>query len=268
MNNLPKFSIEKKRILCVEDHEDTCDLIAFLLPDYEIVFTDSIENSLEIFKQSPVALEGSTRYAFEVNADSASLSAARFRLLFKRAVRFNSITAAAKENDIEVQWQMEEIFGMAQYEIERSINGIDFIAMANQSTNRNQQPLKKNQWLDNAPASGTYYYRIKATGIDGEIIYSDIAKATMVKNNAGMYVYPNPVTGNTIQLRMNEQKPGAYIATLNNTNGQKIFTHQWQHNGGFASKVFGLPPGIAVGMYQLEIRKPNERKEIIAVEIQ
>ena len=51
MNNLPKFSKEKKRILCVEDHKDTCDLIAFLLSDYEIVFTDSIDNSLEIFKQ-------------------------------------------------------------------------------------------------------------------------------------------------------------------------------------------------------------------------
>ena len=51
MNNLPKFSKEKKRILCVEDHKDTCELLAFLLSDYEIVFTDSIENSLKVFKQ-------------------------------------------------------------------------------------------------------------------------------------------------------------------------------------------------------------------------
>lgn len=49
MKNLFDMSLRKKKILCVEDHEDTCELIEFLLADYEIIFTDSIENSLKIF---------------------------------------------------------------------------------------------------------------------------------------------------------------------------------------------------------------------------
>ena len=216
----------------------------------------------------PVALEGSTRYAFNVNADSASLSATRFRLLFKKLAKFGHINAAPKENDIEVQWQMEEIFGIQQFEIERSINGINFMLVQNQPTDINHQPLMQNQWLDIAPANGIYYYRVKATGIDGEVLYSDIAKAVMVKNNEGMYVYPNPITNNRIQLRMIKQTPGIYTATLSNNNGQKIFTQQWQHSGGFISKVFELPAVIATGMYQLEIMKLDGMKLIFKVNVQ
>lgn len=50
MENLPKSFSEKKRILCVEDDKDTCDLLTFLLSDYEIVFADSIKKSIELFK--------------------------------------------------------------------------------------------------------------------------------------------------------------------------------------------------------------------------
>lgn len=50
VENLSGFFSEKKRILCVEDDKDTCDLLTFLLSDYQLVFADSIEKSLELFK--------------------------------------------------------------------------------------------------------------------------------------------------------------------------------------------------------------------------
>lgn len=41
----------KKSILCAEDDADTCDLLAFLLSDYDVAFADSIEDSVALFKQ-------------------------------------------------------------------------------------------------------------------------------------------------------------------------------------------------------------------------
>ena len=140
--------------------------------------------------------------------------------------------------------------------------------LQNTSTNRNLHPLVQNQWLDVSPATGIYYYRIKATCIDGEVLYSDIAKAVMVKNNEGMYVFPNPVTGNSLQLRMNKQLPGQYSATLINQQGQKIFMHQWQHSSSSANKFFELPQRIASGVYVLEITKPNGEHEVLPLQIQ
>lgn len=213
----------------------------------------------------PVALEGSTRYTFSVSADSASVSAARFRLLFKKPVTFGPIQAVAKEKNIEVQWKMEENFGIEQYEIERSLNGIDFAVMED---NRNQQPLFQNQWLDVSPATGTYYYRIKAITSSGEIIYSKIAKASVVNNNAGMYVYPNPVVGGKVQVRLNEMPKGVYYATVRSSTGQELLTEKWQHTGGWITKIFQLPPVVAKGNYQLEIILPSGKHNTMIVQVQ
>jgi len=46
----------KNSILCAEDDADTCDLLAFLLSDYDIVFAESIEESIMLFKQRPFDL--------------------------------------------------------------------------------------------------------------------------------------------------------------------------------------------------------------------
>jgi DNA-binding response OmpR family regulator len=47
---LPDFNLEKKRILCVEDDQDTCELLTFLLSDYQLIFADTIKKSLDLFK--------------------------------------------------------------------------------------------------------------------------------------------------------------------------------------------------------------------------
>jgi CheY-like chemotaxis protein len=47
---LSNFISEKKRILCVEDDQDTCEMLNFLLAEHQILFTDSIKKTLEVFK--------------------------------------------------------------------------------------------------------------------------------------------------------------------------------------------------------------------------
>ena len=42
--------------MCVEDDKDTCDLLTFLLSDYQMIFTESIEKSLEVFNSQPFDL--------------------------------------------------------------------------------------------------------------------------------------------------------------------------------------------------------------------
>ncbi len=220
-----------------------------------------------LHQYSPVALEGNTRYAFSVNADSGSVSAVRFRLLFKKAPRFLHISAIVKEKDIEVQWEVENDFGVARYEVERSVNGIDFTTLHGQTTTRNNEPLLKNSWLDVSPVTSAYYYRIKATLTDGETVYSDVAKATIVKNAGGMYAYPNPVTDNVIQLRMNDMPAGHYSASLLGMNGQVILTQQWNHTGGFVTKKIELPAATANGTFQLQLTKPGGKQQILPVEV-
>lgn len=39
-----------KRILCVEDDRDTCEVLGYLLPEYDITFAHSIEDSSPLVK--------------------------------------------------------------------------------------------------------------------------------------------------------------------------------------------------------------------------
>jgi DNA-binding response OmpR family regulator len=49
-NNLSNSLSTKKRILCAEDDEDSCELIGFLLAEYEVVFADNIKKAVELFE--------------------------------------------------------------------------------------------------------------------------------------------------------------------------------------------------------------------------
>jgi CheY-like chemotaxis protein len=56
VSNLFENQSGKKRILCVEDHEDTCELIAIILSDYEVIFSKTIAESIKLFKSQPFDL--------------------------------------------------------------------------------------------------------------------------------------------------------------------------------------------------------------------
>jgi len=47
---------QRKRILCVEDHADFCELISMILPDFEIISADSIGEAWDRFNSTDFAL--------------------------------------------------------------------------------------------------------------------------------------------------------------------------------------------------------------------
>jgi len=50
------MSLSAKRILCVEDHADTCELLRFLLFDYEVLTVGTIAEALEVARTGRVDL--------------------------------------------------------------------------------------------------------------------------------------------------------------------------------------------------------------------
>jgi CheY-like chemotaxis protein len=50
------MSLTAKRILCVEDHADTCELLRLLLSDYEVLTASTCSEALEVVQSKPVDL--------------------------------------------------------------------------------------------------------------------------------------------------------------------------------------------------------------------
>jgi hypothetical protein len=87
----------------------------------------------------------------------------------------------------------------------------------------------------------------------------------MGKANAGITVYPNPVTNRSIDLLFSDMEKGIYQLRLVNTAGQVVFTKMVNHTGGSATQKLALGYGTAGGHYQLEITKPDHSKTTKAI---
>jgi hypothetical protein len=118
-------------------------------------------------------------------------------------------------------------------------------------------------WLDQSPAGANNYYRIKTIGRDGDIKYSNIVRVVIARQ-AGIRIYPNPITGKTIRLELAHIEKGVYHVVMSNQLGQPVFSQTIEHDGG--SAVFTLQPGrLASGVYQLQLsgNRLHERVGVI-----
>jgi len=226
--------------------------------------TGAFLEDLYLKKITPVSLTNTTAIDFSVTADAASAAKDRFRLVFKPTVVFNTIAAEIVNGDVGIQWQLKYQVNMNHYEIERSADGTTFSAIGSVENNDN---LLSYTWIDRAPEQGVYYYRIKGVSNNGVIKYTGNVKVIIVKNGAGIFVYPNPVRDNFIQLQMSEPA-GQYQVRLLSGTGQLVVNSVITHAGGVATHTVNLGNAVVKGVYNLEVTGANKKTELVKVVVE
>ncbi len=205
----------------------------------------------------PVDLSGNTLYNFAVTANSTG---SRLRIVLKRnnlvvlPVTFTGITATQKGKQILVSWTVKDETNIAGYEIEKSSDGKNFTKTASVAAVNNLSTAYN--WTDEAPLNGMNFYRIKINEQNGQFKYSSVAYTAMNKQGT-IVVYPNPVTGNTMQLLMKGQEKGNYKMNIYNNYGQKITSYEFNFNGADAVKSVSLNRTLPAGAYSAVIILPG-----------
>ena len=217
---------------------------------------------------SPINLNGSTKINFEVTADKASAAADRFMVVFKPSVVFTTVTATALGSDIGVAWSVANEVNIQSYTIERSVDGVHFAAVGNQLAAGKNSAVTVYNWLDAAPALGTYYYRIRSLSYNDVLGYSNTVKVKLNRSTPAMYVFPNPVTENTIHLQMNGLVKGEYRVSLLNNLGQLVHSNLVNHVGGTATETIKVNNQLSKGAYQLRITSPDKKITTLKVIVQ
>jgi CARDB len=122
-------------------------------------------------------------------------------------------------NDALVTWKVEESF-IKNYEVEKSLDGINFlpIAVKNSIGNGTNNYFVVDKLSNN---ERTVYYRIKQNSLDGQESYSSIVK---VANNKTLLftIYPNPTIQKSI-LRVNDRLLIGQTYTVVNADGKTIY---------------------------------------------
>jgi hypothetical protein len=199
----------------------------------------------------------STSVDFSVDANVESARPGRFRIVFKTAAPvicdFTSITANKQENGVQVNWAVGCEKDVQQYEVEKSLSGVDFdkkIVVAARANNGNAISYN---WLDENIAKGTNYYRIKMFNKSGTVKYSQVASVKSGADKGEIVVYPNPVKNKTVNLQFSNMKKGIYTARITTQSGQLLLSRGLRHDGGSATQTFRLPSNLQEGVYSLHI---------------
>jgi hypothetical protein len=215
---------------------------------------------------TPISMNGTSLFEFYINEDAASADPMRFNLVFKPLIQYSSVNAEVINKDVAVSWTVLNEQGIALYEVERSLDGSHFEKQG--SVAANYQLGGHYQWLDAAPATGSYYYRIRCISNKNVSAYSSIVKVKLNKSTPAMYVLPNPVSGNMIQLQMNGLAGGIYKARLLNNVGQLIQENLVVHTTGTAVQTIPVTRLLPAGSYQLQVTAPGKKVATMPVIIQ
>lgn len=139
----------------------------------------------------------STQTRWEISFDVTGFSGFFIKTATLLPLKLLSFTATLNNNDVLTTWLTTDEINTRNFEIERSINGINFYKIGellayNNSGNHTYNYTDKN--IINLSTS-TLFYRLKQIDIDGKFTYSEIKNVKIVKENA-VAIYPTPTINN------------------------------------------------------------------------
>jgi alpha-tubulin suppressor-like RCC1 family protein len=108
-------------------------------------------------------------------------------------ITLSSFTAQNKNSTNLLLWTTENETNNKHFEIQRSVDGINFITIGKVNAIGNSTITTNYSYTDNAPTYGTNYYRLKQVDVDGTFTYSNIEKIKNIKLG-GITIYPNPAS--------------------------------------------------------------------------
>ena len=98
-------------------------------------------------------------------------------------------------NNISLSWQTMDEFKVSHFELEKSTDGRNFnkVTRIDAQGGVNYLPFDYD-YRDNAPVTGSNFYRLKIVDLDGSFQYSQVVKVIMKDTGKAFLISPNPAT--------------------------------------------------------------------------
>lgn len=118
-----------------------------------------------------------------------------------KLANFNAVAQNTTKSTL-VTWETIEEKDNSKFEVERSIDGINWTKIGTVEANGNSATVNNYQFVDAQPEA-INYYRLKSVDVAGDFQYSEIKKVNFTEPTDIVKVYPNPSNG-TINISVNE----------------------------------------------------------------
>lgn len=268
------LAIERRQSITTSDtiffkmwnmHQKTYKLELILTGLDKPGLTGVLEDSY-LSTNTDVNLNGTTNAVFTINNIAASSAENRFRVIISSPasafaplpVTFTKIRAYEKNSDVNVEWTVANEKNISQYQIQRSMNGLQFTSAATIASKGGN--ISAYKWTDISSAYGNNFYRISSVDISGHVQYSKVIKASIGSVDQPISVFPNPVINGIINLQFTNQPKGIYTIRLVNNFGQMLHVTQLKHEGGIGTQTVQVNKNVGKGNYQLKVITPDNKK--------
>ena len=177
-------------------------------------------------------------------------------------LRMTAFSVGKQGTNALLKWTTANESNTHHFEIQKSIDGVNFETIANKTAAGNSSMDIDYQYNDPiANASGIIYYRIKTLDVDGKYYYSNIVALRL--NDAvvkDFSVYPNPFRNN-FKMEISSDKVKDVNIRISNAVGQKSLERTVSLTKGvntivLSSEIANLP----AGMYLIDIISDQEKQ--------
>lgn len=141
------------------------------------------------------------------------------------------------EGVISLKWNSEKEVNVSKFEVERSIDGNNFISAGFINTLSSDG---KYTFTDNTPTKGVLFYRIKEIDLDGRFQYSSVI-ALKFNNEvkSGITIFPNPASHSIFITTKNNSE--IQLIRIFDSNGKNVLRNEGTENNIDISR---LPSGL------------------------
>jgi hypothetical protein len=167
-----------------------------------------------------------------------------------------SFNAKPQQQNVLVEWVTVSEIANEYFTVERSADGSEFYPVATVEGALYSNELIEYQWLDHHPLSGTSYYRLKQTDIDGSFDFSAIRSVYFSSKAKAEFqaFFAMGAIHCDVRSPMNE----AAVCTLFDANGKAVLSVDITLNSGANS--FLMPCAyLSEGIYLLQIIGPQTK---------
>lgn len=172
-----------------------------------------------------------------------------------------SFNCIYSNNQTLLEWTTASETNNDFFTIERSTDGINFIAVSNVNGAGNSNHIINYEYMDKEIATATIdkivYYRLKQTDFDSKTSYSNTKAVHIKQQSIQAQLFPNPATPSALYLSINTIPESDLTLTLFDAAGRKI--NQMLINKDNISSTIDISPLIdnAKGYYFIQISSDN-----------
>ncbi len=148
-----------------------------------------------------------------VTATDVSNNTSEFSTCFILPVNLLSFTASViNNNEIVIEWSTVSEINNDKFQVERSLDGINFITIGYVNGSGNSSELQNYSLLDLDAQGETIYYRLKQIDYNSNYEYSPIISVKL-KTTQTLLVYPNPAS-KELFIELSEKLDTPYTFSL------------------------------------------------------